>query len=492
MKQTAWSSVLAAALLAGACSKPTPERQVVDDAAKALGGRDRVLAVKTLVLEGQGTNGNPGQDMTPEATTQTFTVSDFRRSLDLGTVRMRTEQTRTPNFTYFQGQSPQKQIVGVDGDVAYTVAGEGAATRSGPTAVRDRRLERYHHPLTLVRAALAEGASLSNLHTANNQKVIDVTVPEGLTFTLALDATTNRPTRIVSMADNPNLGDVAIETTFADYQAVGNLSLPAHQTTTTDRVMTVDLTFSKQTVDADAGDLAAPAAAASAALPPAAPAVTVTSEEIAPGVWFLAGQSHHSVAIEFTDHILLVEAPQNEARTLAVIEKARTLRPGKSVTAVVNSHHHFDHSAGIRAAVSEGLEIITHQGNTAFFQNAAGRAHTIVPDALAKNPKPYKAQTIAQELTLKDSMRTVEIYHVPANAHSDTMLIAYLPKEKLLIEADLYTPGAAVNVFAPSLMEFVTTKKLKVDKVVPLHGVIGPWSDLQAKTGNAVTRIFRR
>src|SRR5262249_7292845 len=151
--------------------------------------------------------------------------------------------------------------------------------------------------------------------------------------------------------------------------------------------------FSKQSVDADAGDLAAPAAAASAALPPATPAVNVTSDEIAPGVWFLAGQSHNSVALEFTDHILLVEAPLSEARTLGVIEKARTLRAGKPVTAVLNSHHHFDHSAGIRAAVSEGLEIITHQGNTAFYQNAVGRAHTIAPDALAKNPKPYKSQT---------------------------------------------------------------------------------------------------
>ena len=491
MKRTARVSVLAAAVLAGACSRLPPEQQMIADAAAALGGRDRVLAVKTLVLEGQGTNGNLGQDMTPEATTQTFTVSGFKRSLDVGAARMRTEQTRTPNFTYFQGQSPQKQTVGIDGEVAYSVAGDGTATRANLTAVRDRRIERYHHPLTLVRAALAESAKLSNPHTANDQKVVDVTVPEGLTFTLALDAATNRPTRIVSMADNPNLGDVAIETTFADYQPVNNLSLPAHQTTTTDRVMTVDLTFSKQTVDADAGDLTAPAAAASAAVPPVTPPVNVTSEEIAPGVWFLAGQSHHSVALEFTDHILLVEAPLNDARTLAVIEKARTLRPGKPVTAVLNSHHHFDHSAGIRAAVSEGLEIITHQGNTAFYKSATDRAHSIAPDALAKNPKPFKSQAIAEQLTLKDATRTVEIYHVPMNAHADTMVVAYLPKEKFLIEADLYTPGAAVNAFAASLVEFVTTQKLTVDKIVPLHGAIGPWSDLQPKTGNGVTRIGR-
>jgi glyoxylase-like metal-dependent hydrolase (beta-lactamase superfamily II) len=492
MKHSIWLSLLTTALLLTGCAKPTPEQQIINDAAAALGGKDKVLAAKTLVLEGQGSNGNLGQDMTPEATTQTFTVSAFKRVIDLGAPKMRTEQTRTPNFTYFQGPAPQKQIVGIDGEVGYNIGADGTATRTNASVARDRRIERYHHPLTLVRAALADNAKLANPRTANNQKIVDITVPDGGTVTLALDAATNRPTRIVSMADNPNLGDVAIETTFSDYKTVNGLNLPAKSTTTTDRVMTTDLTFAKQTLDADAGDLTVPAAAASATVPAAVPAVNVTSEEVAPGVWFLAGQSHHSVAIEFADHIMLVEAPLSEARSLAVIEKAKTLKAGKPVTQVVNTHHHFDHSAGIRAAVSEGLEVITHQGNAAFYQNAIGRAHTINPDALAKSPKPLKAQTIAEELTLKDAMRTVEIYHVPMNAHSDTMLMVYLPKDKLLIEADLYTPGAAVNAFAPSLISAVNDRKLKVEKIVPIHGPIAAWTDLQPKTGNKVTRIFKR
>ena len=109
-----------AAAFAAACAQPTPEQQVVNDAATALGGRDRILAVKTLVLEGEGTNGNLGQDMTMDATGQTFRLSGYRRSIDVAGTRARTEQTRTPNFAYFQGPQPQKQIFGVDGDVGYT------------------------------------------------------------------------------------------------------------------------------------------------------------------------------------------------------------------------------------------------------------------------------------------------------------------------------------------------------------------------------------
>ena len=146
--------------------------------------------------------------------------------------------------------------------------------------------------------------------------------------------------------------------------------------------------MTKQTVDADAGDLAAPAAAASAPAVAGPPPANVAAEELAPGVWFLGGQSHHSVLVEFTDHLTLIEAPQNDVRALAVIAKARELRPNKPLTQLVMSHHHFDHSGGVRAAISEGLTVITHKASAALIEDMAKRPHTIVPDALAKNPKP--------------------------------------------------------------------------------------------------------
>src|SRR5216110_2567362 len=108
---------LVAAALAAACAQPTPEQQIVNDAAAALGGRDRVLAVKTLVIEGDGMNGNLGQDMTMDATSQAFQISGYKRTIDAAGGRSRIEQTRTPNFAYFQGQQPQKQVLGVDGEV---------------------------------------------------------------------------------------------------------------------------------------------------------------------------------------------------------------------------------------------------------------------------------------------------------------------------------------------------------------------------------------
>ncbi len=476
MKRMKWL-VLSAAVILGGCAQ-APEQQTINDAASALGGRDKILAVKTLIIEGGGTNGNLGQDMAPEATGQTFSVTDYKRAIDVAAGRARVEQTRTPNFAFFQGQQAQKQVFGIDGEVAYNIAANGTANRAPNPVATDRRMEIYHHPLTLLRAALDPNAKLSNPRTESSQSVVDITTANNLKFTLAIDSTTKLPARVVSMTDNTNLGDVAVETTFADYQDVSGLRLPTRLTTKVDKYPFAEIRVSKQTVDGEAGDLAAPAAAASAAPIQGPPPPNVAVQEVAKGVWHLAGQSHHSVLVEFGDHLTLIETPQNDVRALAVIAKARELQPKKPLTHVINSHHHFDHSGGLRAAVSEGLTIITQSAAAPFYKEAMSRAHTILPDALAKNPKPLKIETVDDEMVLKDATMTVNLYHISGNPHSDTLLMAYFPRERILVEADVFNPGAPVSPYAPNLMENIRKHKLQIDRIVPLHATIAPYSDL--------------
>ena len=206
MNRTGYCALFAAAIVA-ACTQTTPEQQVVNDAAAALGGRDRILAVKTLVMEGEGTQYNPGQDVTPEANGQTFTVTAYRRAIDVAGARARTELTRRPNFTFFQGPAPQRQVNGIDGAVGYNVAPNGAATRVADAVANDRRAGIYHLPLTAVRAALDPMAKVGNARTEGNESLVDVTAG-GQTFTLAIDATTKLPTRVMSKTNDTNLGDV--------------------------------------------------------------------------------------------------------------------------------------------------------------------------------------------------------------------------------------------------------------------------------------------
>jgi glyoxylase-like metal-dependent hydrolase (beta-lactamase superfamily II) len=175
---------------------------------------------------------------------------------------------------------------------------------------------------------------------------------------------------------------------------------------------------------------------------------------------------------------MLIEAPQNDTRALAVIAKARELRPTKPLTKVVASHHHFDHSGGVRAAVSEGLAVLAYKPTAAFYEDTIARKHSIVPDALAKNPKPLKMETVDEELEIKDAAMTVQLLHIAGNPHADTLLMAYFPKERVLVEVDAYSPGAAVQPYAANLIENIERRKLKVDRIVPLHGAIVPFSEL--------------
>lgn len=469
---------LAFALGLTGCTTAPPEQQLLADTATALGGRDRITAAKTLVLEGEGTLWNLGQDMTMEATGQTFAVTGYRRAIDLDGGRMRVQQTRTPNFLYFQGQAPQTQVFGVDGEVAYNVAANGTASRVGAQAARDRLSELHHHPLVLVRAAFDPKAVVANARSEGAERLVDVTLPGASgPFTLGVDGTTHLPTRIRSTSANANLGDVVIETRFSDYADESGLKLPQRLETHTDRFKTAELRLARASVNGDAGEVAAPDAASAAAVPsPAAP--NVVAEVVAPGVWLLGGQSHHSALIELSDHLMLVEAPQSEARTLAAIAKARELVPGKPLTQLVSSHHHFDHSAGLRAAVAEGLTVITKQANVAYYQEAAKRPFTLQPDALAKAAKPATIEGVDDERVIEDAARRVVLYHIAGNPHADTLLMVYLPKERVVIQADAFSPGSSVQPYAANLLSNLRTRKLQVDRIVPLHGTIAPVAEL--------------
>src|SRR5918994_2363149 len=131
---------LVAAAAVAACSQATPEQQVINDAAAAMGGADRIRAVKTLVFEGEGTQYNLGQDVTPDASGQTFTVTNARQAIDVSGGRMRIELTRRPNFAFFQGPAPQRQVNGIDGAVGYNIAPSGTATRVADNVAHDRRV----------------------------------------------------------------------------------------------------------------------------------------------------------------------------------------------------------------------------------------------------------------------------------------------------------------------------------------------------------------
>lgn len=464
------------AFLMCACAPATPEQQLIDDATAALGGAPRINSLKALTIQGTGTAPNAGQNRMPDDELPVWKVNEYTRTIDLTEQRMRTQQVREAQFL-FAGDLVQRQIQGLDGDAAYNVAANGTISRAGANVARDRRIEFLHHPVTLVRAALDSAITLSNLRAKAGERLVDVAMPGGDIVTLGIDSATHLPTRVVSMVANPNMGDVAIETRFADYEDVGGLKLPRRLTTKMDQYLQLDLQVSKNAIDGDVSDLAIPAEIREAKAPEPPP-VVVTVEPVAKGIWWLAGSGNHrSVVFEFDDHLVLFEAPVNEARTKAVIDKARTLSR-KPLTKAIVTHHHFDHSGGLRVAIAEGLTIVTHRSNEAFFRSLVARQHTIAPDALEKNRKLVQFELVDDHMTLKDQAMEVRLYHLLDNPREGTNIYAYVPRDRILVQADLYDATWLRHSWGENVLQNLERRGLKVERSVPVHGVIEPFADM--------------
>jgi hypothetical protein len=464
--------------VAVSCTQAPPERRLIDEAADALGGRQKVLAVKTLTIEGEGPAPNVGQNTMPDGELPVWKVTEFKRTIDLPNHRMRTTQLRTAQFL-FANANTQRQDQGLDGEVAYNNGENGAATRASVAVARDRRIEFLQHPLVIVREVLDDPATkLSGYRKNGNQEVVEIETSKGEKFTLAVDAQSKLPSRVTSMTDNANMGDVAIDTAFSSYENVGSVQLPRRITTTIDKYPQFDLTVSKNTVDGDATNTAAPDSVKSGPAPVPPPQV-VTAEPVAKGIWWLAGSGNHrSVVFEFDDHLVLYEAPLNETRSKAVIEKARSLS-SKPLTHVIISHHHFDHSGGLRVAVAEGLTVITYKDNIPFFQDLLARKHAIVPDELEKNPKPAKFEPVDDQMTLKDKSMEVQLYHLKDNPREGTNLFAYIPRDRMLVQADLYDSTWQFHHWGANVITNIEDiRKLKVDKQVPVHGGIQTYAEM--------------
>jgi len=199
-------------------------------------------------------------------------------------------------------------------------------------------------------------------------------------------------------------------------------------------------------------------------------------------VWFLGGGSHNSLAVEFRDFMAVVDGPLSEERSLAVIAEVQKLVPGKPIRYVVNTHHHFDHSGGLRTYVAEGATIITHQGNRAFYENVVFHPgpRTLQPDRLSLVPRAPVFETVNQKYVLSDGVRTMDVHLVQGLGHAQGMLVAHLPKEKILVNADLYSPPAQgaqppTQPTAASIVLNNNIRRLNLDVAqhVPIHGRVG-------------------
>ena len=460
----------------------SPGIKAIDSAAQALGGKDKILAVRTLTIEGSGLVYNIGQNPHPEGPLPTWWVAEFKRSFDLAHHRARTEQHRIGMFP-FALPTDVRQSQSLDGEIAFNTTADGRTQRAPDAAADDRRIEMLATPVTIVRAALDPNAKIGAFRRKNKEETVDITTPQGDKITLAIDGATHLPLSVNWTTASENLGDVVNTTSFEDYETANGIQLPKRYVTKIDfRNWTIsEFSVAKNLLDIDIGDLAAPATVKSAAAP-VPPPVSVDAQQVAHGIWWLAGTGGNafSILFEFDDHLTLFEAPTSEARTKAVIDKARALVPNKALTEVIVTHHHFDHTGGLRTAVAEGLTVVSHQGNESIFREMISRKATLKPDLLTKSGRTLKFRGMEDTLVLKDNSMEVDLFRLHDNTHSPYLIAAYVPRDNLLVEGDLMDMTWIRHPWAENYRQNLAMRKIHFAKDVPVHGRIATFDEEMA------------
>jgi glyoxylase-like metal-dependent hydrolase (beta-lactamase superfamily II) len=437
---------------------------VVADAARAMG----VNGLKGLTFGGSAAFGNFGQSRTISFGLASTAIPNYIRTIDFERpASLATGETRPPQVrggpppepgTYVQNITPADAAWAQQLQIWTTPWGFliGAASHRPTMQAKTVDDIRYRVVSWVPDQKAPSGASYRLEGFVNDENLLE---------------------RVNTWVEHPIMGDLLVETRFVNYQDAGGLKVPAQIRQSQGGMETFVVSINSVRINPDnLGELMTPPPSTGRGGPrgggpgTGALAPAVASEKLAEGVYRITG-GYVSLAVEFKDYVVVLEAGQNEARGLAVLAETRRLFPKKRIKYVVNTHAHFDHAGGLPPFVAEGITVIADDNNKYFLLPALGSPRTLVGDALAKSRKQPVVEGVEKKLVLRDATRTLELHHVEKLEHSDGMLIAYLPKEKILFTADFPVPvaGQPVNPSTATLIENITRLGLDFDRYVTVH-----------------------
>jgi glyoxylase-like metal-dependent hydrolase (beta-lactamase superfamily II) len=459
-----FNKCLTAAALMSVLSSPVvaqDARTVTDNASKAMGAG----TLDTIEYSATGADFAIGQAYSPSSPWPTFINTRYTRAIDFRIPASRVDRIRKqgenpPHGGGLQpviGEQPQSQTIIVNASTPWAL-----------------QLELWMTPYGFLKAAAANNATVKSQTVGGKPYSV-------LTFTGQNKAAVNGyindqhlVEKVETWLDNPVLGDMLFEAIYTGYKDFGGVKFPMKIVQKQGGYPIFDLTVTDVKPNAAVnipppqGGGAGPAAASQA---PAA-----TSEKLADGVYLILG-GYASVAVDFKDYIVVIEGPQSEARADAIIAEAKRLIPNKSIRYVVNTHHHFDHSGGLRTFVAEGATIITHEVNKPYYERTFRAPHTLIPDRLAASNRKATFETMTEKKVLTDGNHVIELHHLQGSGHNEGLIVAYLPKEKILVEADAFNPPAQPAAAAPAQVSPYTANlvanldrlKLDVERIIPIH-----------------------
>jgi glyoxylase-like metal-dependent hydrolase (beta-lactamase superfamily II) len=496
--------VLLSLVMALAGARPPAHAQsaaaVVRESVNAMGGEITLRGLKTQIVESEGKQFDSSSTPKPLGPTREITTFRYTLTRDLTAPRLRVQWEGRP----IASTETVRFIEVIDGPVGMLQEGEGGKqVRLHPGRLATRLREERRNPATLMLTALNH-KSLRRHPDAEfdgkRYRVVSFT-GGGDEFRIYIDAETRLPARTDILEDDPLEGDSVYTLRYGDYRNLGNkqpftlryelngkplqeeriLSLRQNPTLAVD-VFTIPDSVRREKTDATpiASQWILRRVAGNVSYQDMGRAPVIQWVELAPGVHKIQGGSHASVVIEMRDHLVAVEGPLYEARTAPVVRSIKERFPGKPIRYVIPTHHHLDHAGGIRAFMAEGAIVVAPTNAEAFYASVARAPHTRNPDSLQRNKRPVVIESFAGGYhAVNDGTRRVEVHPLPTS-HAEDLVVVYLPKERLLIEADHISPRNGEVRPGPRVKEFVQEfNKLNLD-VATIVGIHGDQASLEA------------
>jgi glyoxylase-like metal-dependent hydrolase (beta-lactamase superfamily II) len=446
--------------------------EVIDAAVEAYGGTEALDALRTVARKQNFTTYATGQSRTPGPPWDEGKVSNFN-AIDLeNEIFVNHNAGEGGGFVFDQG-------VIINGDNSWQLnhfAGTAAPlaepdydTQSGPfirvtAPLLIKQLQARRQAAHWLGAAEVDG----RMHD-----IVTLVMKTGPGLALYFDRQSRMLTRMERVL--PPFGQVEYE--FLDYETMDdvpfNRALRLFVNGEPNLVIEVLETRVNQPLDAW---LEIPAALARVGeVRPDA----FASQEIDEGVFLIGGNGTYSLFVEMADHVVAIEGTTVVPDAIAELRKQV---PDKPIRYGVLTHHHSDHIPGATAYAREGATIVTFKENETVVREAAGDA-----DA--------KLQFVDQRLSLSDGSRTVELYDIGPTPHAEHILIAYLPAEGIIFEADHFPqpPTGEIPPAVPATVAFARALDelgLQYGKLVGAHSprVAGPAdlaTALQRRPANA-------
>ena len=440
----------------------------LSELAKAMGA-DKL---QTIEFTGTGTRYAVGQSLRADKPWPKFNLSSYKATMDYagGSMRRQMEITQGEHPPMGGGRQPVKGVrkakTGLNGDVGWGFR-RGKPRPARFTAGMKHTL--WTSPHGLIKAAQAQNAKIRMRNAGGKSyKTVSIAGKGAFSATGWFDKT-NLLVAVESRVANAVLGDMKVVTLYSKYKNFGGVQFPTRISATSLGHPSLELTVTDVKANV-AGGINPPKKLRRGG-------GRVKVDKIIDGVWYLTGGSHHSIAIERSDHVVVFETPLHDGRTGAVIKAIKETVPGKPIRYAVNTHHHSDHSGGVRRAAAEGATIVTHESNKPYFEAAQRAPHKINPDALARSGKKLKILPVGDKHVLADAIRPLELYRLIGNTHNAGLLIGYLPKEKIMMVADAYSgrgfrksPAKNVIPYRSNLWENLKKLNLDIETVLPIHG----------------------